>query len=300
MEKYSYLMEQIYNTACVKNGFGNRILYDMCSRKDPEAQNTEALGDKIWLIGRSYAASPERRYTWKKDEKNNAEQKKLTTTGDGTETYFHYIAGQLQFPIDDFKNQEYRFDFSDDDLQKLKSSIEAVLEFSNSVRDANKKYDEDYNKAQADHMIHRNQLSFSSKFLHFHYPDSIFIFDDFSAHGGRYLFPKQKRKDTKVYIAASDISFTQDTPEAIINSALPDREPSQKILKDFHKRLREAVDLKEVDPELVKCYVDHCFNAYAAGCLIRICANGRPISCTMPRAADNLLLHTRIKIGGKD
>ena len=47
-------------TTNAKNSFGNQILYDMC--KSGNMLNPEELADEIWLIGRSYAASPERRF----------------------------------------------------------------------------------------------------------------------------------------------------------------------------------------------------------------------------------------------
>src|SRR5699024_7272696 len=51
-----------------KNSFGNQILYDMCDPNKNPWGDAARLADKIWLIGRSYAASPERRYYRKKNE----------------------------------------------------------------------------------------------------------------------------------------------------------------------------------------------------------------------------------------
>ena len=46
---------------------GNKVLYDMC-RKYPLHKVEDHLFSKIWLIGRSYAASIERRHTSKEQE----------------------------------------------------------------------------------------------------------------------------------------------------------------------------------------------------------------------------------------
>ena len=40
--------------------FGDKILYDMCQDK-PTHKEKDIVAGKIWLIGRSYSASPERR-----------------------------------------------------------------------------------------------------------------------------------------------------------------------------------------------------------------------------------------------
>lgn len=285
--------EKIYQTACMEDGFGNRILYDMCKKTIPEDQAIAALGDKIWLIGRSYSASPERRYTWNKASKLTTDQKKLDTVGDGTETYFHWIAKQLSFPLENFQNAEYRFDFSDDDLSVLESSIIAVLGFNKSIRDANKKYDHHHNRNHFEHMVHRNQLSFSSKFLHFHYPDSIFIIDDFSACGGRYLFSKKNRIDAGFSQIPLDAGHISEAACAIIDSSLSGRGEFQSKINRFKTSDKIATDVVTSDQQLINQYTNHCLNAYLAGCLIRICARQFPIFCTMPRAVDNLLLYIK-------
>jgi hypothetical protein len=43
-----------------KAGFGNHILYTMC-RDHPEHSDPEMIGGKLWLIGRAYSASVERK-----------------------------------------------------------------------------------------------------------------------------------------------------------------------------------------------------------------------------------------------
>lgn len=76
-----------------ENSFGNQILYDMCDPNKNPWGDAARLADKIWLIGRSYAASPERRYYRKKD-KSGADEGRTEpeTRGDGTGKYFQETA----------------------------------------------------------------------------------------------------------------------------------------------------------------------------------------------------------------
>lgn len=285
--------ETVFDTANQKNSFGNKILYDMCKLNTTSWDPANVLGDKIWLIGRSYAASPERRYKWNTNEQLSEKDKKLTTVGDGTETYFHWIAGMLKFPLENFENAKYKFDFSGDDLNILTESVKAVIKFNATVLDANKEYDKSFNPKQFAHMIHRNQISFCSKFLHFHYPDRIFIIDEFSEYGGKYLFSKTNRTNAQLGDIALKAKATCQDLRASIDKSLKNREKFEKDIEEFIEK-----PIHGFDKDLVKDYTAHCLHAYLTGCLIQICANGQLIECSMPRAVDNLLLH--IKAGVKN
>lgn len=85
-------------------GFGNGILYDMCSNSTTDLSNPDHLSDMIWLIGRAYAASPERRtYGYERDEngklKKNDNKRlplwKATNANDGKGGYFISIARDI-------------------------------------------------------------------------------------------------------------------------------------------------------------------------------------------------------------
>ena len=84
--------------------FGNRILYDMCSSPSTDLSNPEHLADMIWLIGRAYAASPERRtYGYERDKNGKLKKKdnkrlplwKATNANDGKGGYFISIARDI-------------------------------------------------------------------------------------------------------------------------------------------------------------------------------------------------------------
>lgn len=284
----------VLETANRKNSFGNQILYDMCSKAGTDGwEAAQVLGDKIWLIGRSYAASPERRYKWDKNEQLSEKDKKLTTVGDGTETYFHWIAGELKFPLENFENTEYKFDFSTDDLNILTESVKAVINFNETVRAANRAYDVQYNTEQAKYMNHRNQISFCSKFLHFHYPDRIFIIDEFSERGGKHLFSKGMRTDAQLGGFSLEAKNTWKKLRANIDEGLTCKEKREQFETVFIEEQKNTSGAG-----LIKDYTTHCLHAYLTGCLIQICANGQFIECSMPRAVDNLFLHIKARAKG--
>ena len=92
---------------------GNEVLYTLCRDypllKDnyPEDMNErrlQGLAAELWLIGRSYAASPERR--------DYGEKIEWTNSGNGLDTYFDLLAEKL---------------WSDEYYNELKSIIDSNL-----------------------------------------------------------------------------------------------------------------------------------------------------------------------------
>ena len=72
---------------------GNEVLYTLCrdypllKEKNPKNMNErrlQGLAAELWLIGRSYAASPERR--------DYGEKIEWTNSGNGLDTYFDLLA----------------------------------------------------------------------------------------------------------------------------------------------------------------------------------------------------------------
>ena len=117
--------------------FGNQILYDMCDPNKNPWGNTARLADKVWLIGRSYAASPERRYYRKKDDRGAGKEKDLETRGDGTGKYFRETAAFLcndgRYPKLTACLKELsplRFDGTPGDIERLKQGIMCVALFN--------------------------------------------------------------------------------------------------------------------------------------------------------------------------
>ena len=114
--------------------FGNQILYDMCvNNADHPWGKADILADKIWLIGRSYAASPERRYRFNNGYKSKDFEKEIAR-GDGTGQYFYKTA---EYILEDTNYSElvsliekmspYSFDGGDEDKKQLKTRFTVLL-----------------------------------------------------------------------------------------------------------------------------------------------------------------------------
>jgi len=129
----------------------NKILYQICNNTGEYSWgNGKFLGEKIWLIGCSYAASPERRYIKAKSFDRKLE---LDNVGDGTGKYFdeigEYIVNNEQYKdlvlaLNELQ-YKYKFDGSSNDLDLLKRSVEAVGLLNEMVKCASKRYDDENN-----------------------------------------------------------------------------------------------------------------------------------------------------------
>lgn len=206
-------------------GVGNEVLYQLCQDhhilKTNNERYTDGLAAQMWLIGRSYAASPERRgYGVLKGTKVE-----YLVSGNGLDDYFEKLAnelvkelhsGFLEFLTDleksNYKsNYKYKLDSSKDDITTLKNNITAVIRFNRLLKEIRFKIDEDDLKAYIENHKNeyqnkteteilnqfknnsKNMISFCSKFLHFHFPNTVFIFDSitkshFKGYGNPYQF----------------------------------------------------------------------------------------------------------------
>lgn len=168
-------------------GVGNQTLYKLCSGDNALNKLTDydVLAAQLWLIGRSYAASPERRYYGQKIN--------WTNSGNGLDTYFDLLAEELlKNRYDKLKeiatlladNGAYQLTENppEYDLNILTNVIDAVLSFNRLLKEAQFSVDNEDLIACGTNMEtlknnQRNMISFSSKFLHFHFPNTVFIFD---------------------------------------------------------------------------------------------------------------------------
>jgi hypothetical protein len=120
---------------------GNRVLYDLC-REHPKHTAENEIIAKIWLIGRSYAASIERR-------------KKVDEVGD--EFYEAIVAPTMRESAID----EWLHACSTDGSPGTSKGIavhKQLMDLFASITDLDKR-------------------SLASKYLHFHLPESFFIYD---------------------------------------------------------------------------------------------------------------------------
>lgn len=201
---------------------GNDVLYQFCEKyplpktlDSTDIKREEHIfASKMWLIGRSYAASPER-YAYSGDSSKPKEK-----SGEGYESFFGDIAhilftGEAVYRSNKNLNnrealcakkafndaikkiakvlREHTFYFENGDtsngkegLEKYASEIAAcVCDVAGAIRLARFARDmvikdsngEESEKKAVELEDQYFPLSFSSKFLHFHYPQLVYIFD---------------------------------------------------------------------------------------------------------------------------
>lgn len=195
---------------------GNKILYDMCEqyKSNDVAENVSA---KFWLIGRSYAASPERRDT------------KPTTTEKKYEYFFDrfseiFVKNSSVKEIDDLIDNLNKSDYTgnyDCDKELISNAIHLVELFNRTVIKTIKELD----KSNKDENQMRQNISFSSKYLHFHCKKIIYIIDSYSnANAKNYckyfkneIQLDEKKKDFKSNFQFSDNNIDNPYKTKIYN-----------------------------------------------------------------------------------
>ena len=137
---------------------GNQALYDLC-RKRPDHRSVDAIVAKVSLIGRSYAASIER----------GAE------TGDGEDFYLERVAPAMRSaPIDRWLKP----------LRGIRRPDAAV------VVPAHKRL-----TALFQEISGKEKRSLASKYLHFHCPKAVYIFDERASRGIRRVTEAQHLRE---------------------------------------------------------------------------------------------------------
>ena len=137
------------------SGYGNEVLYRMC-KEEPFHNDLAVVEGKIWLIGRSYSASIERQ------------------AGSGFK-----LRKALETIYKD--NPEY-FKIIDEHIYKISCIENTTTENLNHILFAHKCLVDFFfqlirveGKSQGAIIV--NKRSLASKYLHFHAPKSVFIFD---------------------------------------------------------------------------------------------------------------------------
>ncbi len=240
----------------------NNLIYDLCDNSIYPWGNPDLLPDKIWLIGRSYAASPERRFL-KKPTSNNINK------GNGNGNYFIEVAKRILNHteygdlVNDLKslNSSYDYNFGTDDTQKLATAIKCVERFNKIIRLANAQYDFGKKVSQKNQQYYKNQISFCSKFLHFHAPHCVFIKDQYTKKNRVALF-----KDCK--------------------------DVQRKELKNkVFAKVKQSVGKDDFD--IIKDYANHCIDSYILAGYFKnnICTGINNKHFYYPRLTDTFLLN---------
>lgn len=298
-------------------GFGNEILYLMAG--DPnDLKDEKKLAGSIWLIGRAYAASPQRR-SYGTDASTEEQIWPVKTQNDGREGFFDDIAETMQSlvkkdsAIQELINDQsaYEYKMSESDYKKLIKSILAVLKFNLILSGALEKFDE---VPEGRQIYCSNHISFSSKYLHFYFPNNVFIIDSFARDGGKSLFngkgksrafynpPKENDDifDETVYEKFRKIDLSTIKDEIIESKEIKD------ILELYNKRAR---DDKNSQDNTVSDYIEHCIRSYLLGCFIKdkninpinlIKYDKQTVISSMPRLTDAVFLNIKTPISTKE
>ena len=320
-------------------GYGNEILY--CMAKDPnDLKDKDKLAGAIWLIGRAYAASPQRR-SYGTMNNNSLNYIKadgqlaskcpiwpVRTQNDGREGFFDEIADNIigNYDFEEWINslstfsESYKYNCSPTDIDKLTKSIIAVLQFNILLSKALEAFDEvPKNNQFGNYRVYcSNHISFSSKFMHFYFPHSVFIIDNFACEGGKQLFGgdnSQKKRglytpknayenpfDKTVYAEFGNKDFSN------LNNRITKDPVIKEIINEYNTRNRQ-VSTTSGDNSTVKDYIEHCIRSYLLGCYIKNKAQIKPINqikynnpvsiFSMPRLTDTILLNIKEPLSGK-
>ena len=317
-------------------GYGNEILY--CMTKDSnDLQDKDKLAGAIWLIGRAYAASPQRRSYGTMDDNlskyikadGNLASKcpiwPVRTQNDGREGFFDEIAANIITNLD-FKgwmsnhlgfSEPYNYDRSNTDIDKLTKSIVSVLQFNLILSKALEEFDEVPSKnVFGRYKVYcSNHISFSSKFLHFYFPHSIFIIDNFARDGGKLLFGGYNvNKPRGIYDPLNartnpfDKTIYDEFNKADVLSiydSITQTPTIKKAINEYDSRKRQDFTAMG-DNSTVKDYIEHCIRSYLLGCYIVVDRNKANISpsnqirynkpysiAPMPRLTDAILLNIK-------
>ena len=138
---------------------GNEVLYRLC-REHPDHRSADAVLAKVWLIGRSYAAAIERR--------------RNTGLAKGDDFYFEVVGPSMR------KSDVDRW-FAE--LRPLRRPDPAV------VVPVHKRLTDLFEKIAG-----LEKRSLASKYLHFHYPRAVYIYDARAVAAIRRVSPPLRRR----------------------------------------------------------------------------------------------------------
>lgn len=352
----------------ISSSVGNEALYNACAKADLNNEND--LCGMMWLIGRSYAASPQRRsygmsfrLKYKGINKDGKPIKRpiwrVRTENSGNGDFFLELARNIKKysnDTDNFnalyenietlskQNNEYKLQINDkgkvcdSDIKRLSLSIKCVSILNRLVKRGTEWFDcipkdhvhsinldllnEDTDsKDNKDYVYCKNQISFSSKFLHFFSPTSVFIIDQFSKQGGDFFF--DNKSDIEYIISNGLLDDEEDENNAEIIKACLTKEDREQILKEFGgfkkqllkdiieelkteypkdkeeiinlKRTKKQKELANIDFKncFIKDYVEHCVNSYVLCLLIKQKFPNLDPKKSYPRLSDTIFMRTK-------
>lgn len=321
-------------------GYGNEILYCM-AQNSHDLTDEDKLAGAIWLIGRAYAASPQRRSYGTMEDNLSGYTKAdgklaskcpiwpVRTKNDGREGFFYEIAASI-IANPDFQgwrsscssfSDPYEYNCLPADVDALTKSIIAVLRFNILLSEALEKFDEVPPKNVFDKykVYCSNHISFSSKFLHFYFPHTVFIIDNFARDGGKLLFDGYNTNKPRGLYEPHNAKanpfektiyneFNKAAVFGLYNSITNDQ-TIKNIICEYDTRKRQNSTTKG-DNSTVKDYIEHSIRSYLIGCYladkskagitpIEQIKYNKPYSISsMPRLTDAILLNIKEPVYG--
>ena len=157
--------------------FGNQILYDMCA-ENPLHNDADVIVGKIWIIGRTYAAAIERR---------------KTNTNFEDDFYYEIVAPKLLSigpELDERIREINQYSLlTDKNLDLVLTTHKFLLDAFSEITNLEKR-------------------SLASKYLHFHCPDMVFIYDSRANTGVRSRVRLNTKKAAVHYSCGCDKEYS--------------------------------------------------------------------------------------------
>lgn len=261
--------------------YSNEILYTACGGvsilplpENATREKIDKLSSVILLVGRAYAASPERRKGAKK-------------VNDGMSTFFDSIAKNIvnnsryahwRNKVVTIAASTYEYDGGQSDYKLLEESKNCVIILNEMLREAIGKFDE---KNGLDD--EKNCISFCTKLLHFIVPHIFYIKDGISWQSIWSIY-RQQSESTLEYKGKKVTIPKYEFGEALNG-------------KDQYSEL--VVGKKEKVDDAEPQYWYHCRGCYNVSCVLKNIPlisqtkgfNGMPNIYSLPRLVDSVLLH---------
>ena len=195
--------------------FGDYILYGMCDgeykgEKTIKHTDRDIVAGKIWLIGRSYAASPERNL-WKEPKTIRIKEAEKQLKGNTDTDFFKkfanfFVRDERRKELDDTISQlqehnKYEYIF-ENDKHILEKIVHLVMLFNEMIKDASiqhkkDKYEKIISELNETELMVKNNIIFASKYLHFHLPKIVYIMDGNSRKNSKEKYEKLYNKENK-------------------------------------------------------------------------------------------------------
>ena len=181
---------------------GNQTLYDLC-RKHPDHRSVDVIVAKMWLIGRSYASSIERR--------------RDSQSAKGDDFYLDIVGPRMK---------RAGIDKWFDDIRGLRRPNLAV------VVPVHKRLTDVFREVSGLEM-----RSLASKYLHFHFPRAVYIYDERAGRAIRLMKPRLRmrlpayeRYDTAYTRFVQGCATAHDEIEQLLGRAVTPREVDKVLL----------------------------------------------------------------------